>query len=173
MSQMTTNTETIGKHTYTVGRLDPFVANDILVDIFKVLGPTIGALGGVAADSKMDGVSAVLDGVDLESTEEDPKLGEKLAGAFDRLAKALDKKALRDIMTAFAQVTTVDYGDGRAPRLGAGAAFTTHFRENYEELYPWLAFCFKHQYSAFSKPVGKLIAAAGRVIKKRTGEALQ
>lgn len=168
MSQLTTNTETIGKHTYTVGRLDPFIANDILVDVFKIVGPAIGAFGGELASMKPTSATDIEQLIDeaAKTDEGDPQLGAKFASAVERLAKSLDKKMLRDVMTAFANVSTVDYGDGRAPRLGAGGTFVAHFRENFGELYPWLVFCLKHQYEVFSGPASKLIAAAGRVLKR-------
>lgn len=161
MSQQFESSETIGEHTYTVRRLDPFIANDILVDVLKLIGPALGAFGQAAVESK-DIIGAVLDGPEAG---EDPTIGEKIAGALEKLAASLDKQTMRAVMAEFGKVSSVTYSDGRSPTL-SGGGFTLHFKEHFGEMYPWLLFCFKAQYADFLKPAGKLIDLAARVSGK-------
>lgn len=161
MSQLSTASKQIGDkgYVYTVGRLDPFVATDLLVDLMKMLGPAVGAFGAGVITTK-DAVTTLLEGAPDGATDEG-FMG-NLEKGFAELARGLDKQILRTAMTEFGKVTSVQKGELN-PQL-IGAALNVHFRENFEDLYPWLFFCFGHQYTVFRKLGGTLTSLAGRAL---------
>lgn len=165
MSQLTTASKEIGDkgYVYTVGKLDPFVATDLLVDLMKMFGPAVGAFGSGIVTTK-DAVDKLLDGVP-EGVDDDGFM-RNLEKGFSELAKGLDKTIMRTAIVEFGKVTSVQVTPERAPQL-IGAALNLHFRENFDDMYPWLFFCFGHQYTVFRKLGGTLTSLAGRALRTK------
>jgi len=130
MAQIDSQSTEIGGVTYTVYPIDPMVANDILIEIGHVIGPSIGALA--AAESDDD--------------DADPDLvNQAIGGLFQRITKP----TMRSIIDTLAKATEVrtDATTEKAPRLSSILA--VHFRGQLGAMYQWLWFALKVQFGDF------------------------
>lgn len=133
-------------YTYTVYPLDPFIANDILVDIVHIVGPSIGAAAALEAqgDEAEAGAAAVM--------------SEAIGGLFQRI----DKQKLRSIINTFAQSTEVTNGSGKAPRLNS--VIKLHFKGKLGIMYQWLWFAMRSEYQSFFDSAVPAIARLGDLV---------
>lgn len=140
MSQTTPETTTIGGKTYTMYMLPPMQSHDLLMDVAKMVGPSIGPV--------LDTVVGMLTGGGIEQamdTELGPSFFTKAAGAF---FGGVDKKVIRDTIEAFKGVSEVN----GAPLKGI---FDAHFMGALEEMYQWVAWGMRVQWG---KSLSALVA---------------
>ena len=139
----------IDGHTYVVRMLDPLTANDLLVDVSKVIGPALGAVGSSllgSGDSKK-ALGELLDGLKEGETPADGSaLGDGVERAIVGLVDRLEKHKLREVIGILANVTAVEMSKG-SPELSS--IFDVHFRGRIKAMYQWLAFALRVQYQDF------------------------
>ena len=134
--------------------LDPFEANDILVDIGHIIGPSVGALFAAHSSDGLN-MSSMLD-VDPDSEMVNSAIG----GLFQRI----EKQKMRELIQKLSKVTEVSSsGNGKTPRLNTVMAL--HFRGRLGAMYKWLWFALKVQYADFFESAGSAIAHAGELAK--------
>lgn len=144
MAQIDTQTTALDGTEYEVAPLDPLVANDILVDILKVVGPALGAMDDGASDTMVEG---------------------SFRGLFERL----DKAKLREIISILAKVTSVNLPGGESPQLPA--IFTLHFRGKLGLMYRWLGFALRVQFGDFFDSAAPAIARLVDLARAAQGSA--
>ncbi|KKK77284.1 hypothetical protein LCGC14_2855150 [marine sediment metagenome] len=149
MTQIKIHEEEIEGHRFQVFKLPPLEAQDLLLDILAAVGPSVGSLaGGLKGD----------DDTPITERELDPAA---LSAGIGSLVRALDKKAMRDMVNTLAEVSTVD-------GLPVKQQLPIIFREDLSLMYRWLWFALKVQYARFfallpsgaSGALGKLARAA-------------
>lgn len=157
MSQMDGITKAIDGEEFRVLMLDPLIANDLLVDIGKTLGPALGALLASilkAKDSKaafsqlLDGVRG-LPGMEMDDDTQEAVsdlIGDGLERALVGLIDRIEKGKLRDVISIMESVTSVRKGNDW-PQLGTLS--TVLFRGRLKLMYKWLAFAIRVQYRDF------------------------
>lgn len=138
MSQQDSQTKTIDGHTFTVHMLDPFDAQDMLVDISQALGPALGGLAGAA--SSVLGSKKVDSLLDIELG--DPKLASSLGSLF----AGLEKRKLRELMQTMAEVTIYE-GKEKSGRLQDVAKVV--FAGNLPLMYKWFWFALQVNFENF------------------------
>lgn len=141
MSQMDSREKVIDGVTYTIYMLPPKVAMDLLVDVSKVVGPSLGALLD-AAESKGNGGSVL----DLDITS--PTISNALGALLERV----DKKTLRSMID---QLVPVSMADG----VKLEGAFDIHFRGRLGSMFKWLFFALQTQFGDF---IDALVGATGQ-----------
>lgn len=153
MSQLDSQTKIIDGVTYTVAMLDPLAANDLLIDIMHVVGPSLGAGVGAFAGAFTDGDG---DGLD---TKADPLMLEKaISGFFERCTK----QKLRETIDVLARVTTVEISS-KTPCLQTILA--EHFKGKLGKMYEWLAFAIQVELGDFFDWVTPAIANAAPLVR--------
>ncbi len=129
MSQFDGETREIDGNKYQVYMLGPMVSHDLLVDVSKMIGPSLGPVLDAFTNSAVSGKS-VLD------AELDVNFFTKAAGS---LFASLDKTTLRNVINAMAEVTHVDSKPLKP-------IFEAHFRGKLQAMYRWLAFAMQAQW---------------------------
>lgn len=167
MSQADNHSKEIEGHVYKVFMLDPLVASDLLADIGHVLAPTLGALGGVLAKEKGDGLEKLLDGAEPGEGESniDAAIERAVLGFFERF----DKTRQRALIDTLAKVTVVVLPDGKEPQLNA--VFSVHFRGRLKAMYLWLAFALKVQFESFFSGTDSAIARAVQRVARAASQS--
>lgn len=164
MTQLETESTTIDGHKFTVHKLDPFVAQDILIDLGQLIAPALGkAVSGAAS---VLGHAKGQSMLDLDT--EDPKLADGIAA----LALGLDKAKMRQLVQIMAEVTI--HNDGQ--RLSQVMAVI--FRGDLPLMYRWLGFALKVNFSNFyvwaasaiKRAIAMALAAQSRDTSKDTGQ---
>lgn len=146
MSQKDSQSKEIGGHTFTVFKLPPLTAQDVLIDIGQVLAP---ALGQAAAAFGGDQVENVMD-LDVD----DPRIATGLAA----LAKGLTKVRMRELVKTLAEVT---HYDGKPlPKV-----LNEVFRGDLPLLYQWLWFALQVQFGNFTSWLGAAIKGVSVTVK--------
>lgn len=138
MSQTDTQSTTIDGHTFTVAMLDPFVAQDIMVDVVQAIGPALGGVAGAAGS--VLGAQKVNSLLDIKL--DDPKLAAGLTGLF----KGLNKAKLRELMRIMMSVTVYEGENGSAKLDKVAAAL---FRGNLQLMYGWFWFALRVNFADF------------------------
>jgi hypothetical protein len=147
MPQSDSQTKEIGGYSYTVSMLDPLTASDLLIDISKVVGPSLGAAAGAAGGDGSD------------DDKPDPEMLDRaISGLFQRI----EKTELRRIINLLSTVTQVRIGD-KTPFLETILA--EHFRGQVGKMYEWLGFALKVQLGDFFSSVVPAIADAAPLIQ--------
>ncbi len=136
--------KTIDGVTFKVLMLDPLVANDLLVDLAKSLGPALGSIGSsvLQAEDSGNAIKALLDG----SVEDNALIGAGLEKGIISLIDRIEKHKMREIISTMMEVTTVQQAD-KWPRLGTVAPIL--FRGRLKLMYGWLAFAVRAQFKDF------------------------
>lgn len=159
MTQLDSQTKTIGGHEFRVFMLPPMDANDVLIDIGKTLAPALGkaanALGAVSDE--------VLD-MDIDN----PKISSGLAA----LAEQISKEKMRELIKTMASVSHCD---------GTPLPKTMEivFRGDLPLMYQWLWFALEVNFKNFTDWLGGAIsgltglakAAQSQRISKGTGQS--
>ncbi len=139
MSQLDSQTKEIGGHRYTVSMLDPLVAEDLLVTVVNVIGPSLGAVAGaIAGDSGNGGPET--DALDRKIP---PGAIESAIGSF---CLGVTRAQMREVIAMLTPVTTVEIG-GKTPALDQ--IFAVHFRGRLGKMNEWLMFAIKVQLGDF------------------------
>ena len=96
MSQLESQTRTIGAHKFEVFKLPPLVAQDVLIDIGQVLAPALGKAASA--------VESVQGGNPLDMDLDDPRIGTAIAA----LSRGITKEKMRELVRIMADVTHCD-----------------------------------------------------------------
>jgi hypothetical protein len=139
MAQTDGQSTVIDGQTYTVYPLDPLTANDILIDLGHVIGPSLGALAS-ASDQGEPGSQLI---------------NEAIGGLFKRI----EKEKMREIIDRLSKVTEVATDGGKVPQLST--IFVLHFKGRIGALYQWLWFALKVQFKDFFDLAAPAIARFG------------
>ena len=142
MAQTDAQTKEINDHTYTVMMLDPFVANDVLIELGHVIGPSIGGIVGAHSGGGLENV--------LDAEPDAAMIQAAIGGLFLRIDKA-NMRWLLDTLMAVSEV------DGKPLKKQA----PLHFRGKIGEMYQWLWFALTVQYADFTEWLAPVIARAG------------
>ena len=149
MSQMTGHKQTIEGHEYTVYMLSPLVSHELLTDVAKMVGPSLGPAIDVVMGAVQNQSLA-----NLMEQEIDPALFSRaLSSLFDRL----DKKTMRTLIDAMAGVTHID---GKP----VADVFDFHFKGQLGAMYQWLAFAMRVQW-------GNCFGALASLLQRQGAEA--
>jgi hypothetical protein len=146
MSQLVpTETTSIGGKTYKMFMLSPMQSMDLLVDVSKMIGPSIGpVIDKLFSGRSLKSVDDVLN-IDLGTADLFTKACERLFGG-------LDKNILHAVVDAFREVTEVD-----GQKLDT--MWELHFRGKIGELFQWVMWGMKVQW-------GKSFSALGSEINR-------
>jgi len=155
MSQQTTETITLEDLTFTMGMLDPWVANEILHAISKVIGPSIGELIGatMAKEDGKDLKDKIEESADLLDKKVNPEF---LARGVSKLFQNLDVKTSRWIMEELAKVTVID-GKGKL-----SGSFQVVFMGRIGLMYKWAAWGLNVQLRSFFETIPDAIRFVGQ-----------
>lgn len=134
MSQEDGKKKTIAGTEYGVRMLDALTAEDLLIDIGHVVGPS---LGGVLA--------AFIGDKGSDKPAADPEM---INGAVAGLFARLDKKTIRSLITTLSEVTDVYLAADRSPLL-SNLNPANHFRGKLGAMHEWIYFALEVQYSDF------------------------
>lgn len=152
MSQMDGETKTIDGEEFKVLMLDPLTANDLLVDITKVVGPAIASIlaSVLKSSNSQETLDQLLDGIKKKhnSDNEIPEdlLGDNIERSIIGLIDKIDKDKLREIIKTMESVTSVRKGNNW-PSLSS--IFQILFRGKIKLMYRWLAFALRVQFQDF------------------------
>lgn len=133
MAQTDAQTAKIGEYTFKVYKLNPYDAQDVLVDITKAIGPGLGAV--IAGGSK------VLD-ADVSSPEASAMVGSLVSG--------LSKESLRSVTEKMAGVTHCD-------GIPLNRVFEAVFRGDMPLMCEWLWFALKANFGNFTEWLGSAL----------------
>lgn len=143
MSQLDSESTTIGDHKFEIFKLSPLEAQDTLIDIVQALAPAAGEIAGAIEG----GVNNLLDS-DLAS----PRVG----AAVSKLVAGLTKDRMRALVATMRGVT---HCDGQPLER----SFEVVFRGDLPLMYRWLWFAIKVQFGNFSGLVQNALSQAARV----------
>lgn len=136
MSQMDCQETVIDGVTYSVYMLPPKAAMDMLVDIGKVVGPSLGTI--LDAASEKGGITHLLD-MSVNS--------EFFSKAAGQLFERMDKAVLRSTIDQLVQVSMAD-------GVKLDSIFEIHFRGKLGSMFQWLTFALKVQFGNFLSALG-------------------
>jgi hypothetical protein len=127
--------------------LDPWIANEILADLWAILGPSLGeVIGSVAGSGDLASLKdAAAEGVSWADRKLDPtQLSRGIAGLFQRT----DAGTTRRLMEKLAVVTTVT--NAGSPDKGGrlSEVFSTVFLGKPGAMYHWLAWSISVQFAS-------------------------
>ena len=145
MSQMDCQERVIDGVTYSVYMLPPKTAMDLLVDIGKVVGPSVGTL--VDAASSKGGAAALLE---MSVTSE------FFSKAASELFERMDKSVLRSVIDQLAKVSMAD-------GVKLESTLDIHFRGKLGTMFKWLAFALQVQFGDFFNALGGASAQGTKV----------
>lgn len=146
MSQFDGETREIEGCKYTVFMLGPLESHDLLMDVSKMVGPSLGPL----ADVVFGGGKA---GKDVGNTELDSTFFTRAATLF---FSGMDKAVIRNVIGVMAENT-------HANGVPLKKIFQDHFRGKLHVMYLWLAFAFEVQW-------GKCLSALVSTVKTKGAE---
>lgn len=143
MSQQTGERTTIDGIEFECFMLDPWVANDILHELFKLVGPSIGDLVGAAsAGGDAKSIKETMQDRELLGKKLDPALlSQGVSGLFMRL----DANTTRSIMERLASVTTVKGGTGSGK---LESTFQAVFIGKMGTMYKWAGWALQVQFKS-------------------------
>lgn len=146
MTQLDGETRVIDGNTFKVYMLNPMLSHELLMDMFKMVGPSIGP----ALDAVVSGSNANLD-----------------VGFFSRAASALfgglDKATLNKVIMTMADHSEIDNAPLRP-------SMTVHFKGRLHVMYAWLAFAMEVQWG---KSLSDLVNAIQAKVAKMKGPESQ
>lgn len=154
MSQTDSKTKTIDGHTFEVFKLDPFTAQDILIDLGQAIGPALGNVAGGIA--KLTGNEKAESLLDIDTS--DPEIGRAVGALFS----SLDKAMLRELINKMAEVTVYVGSEKKGKLPGIMAVL---FRGNLRLMYQWLWFALEVNFGDFFGWVGTAIGDVTGIVK--------
>jgi hypothetical protein len=138
MSQLDSQTKTIGNHRFEVFKLPPLTAQDVLIDIGHVLAPALGKAVSVMGEPN----TANLFDLDVD----DPTI----SAGITALARGITKEKMRELVNTMAGVS---HCDGKPlPKV-----MEIIFRGDLPLMYQWLWFALAVNFGNFSKWLGSAI----------------
>jgi hypothetical protein len=140
MTQLDSQSKDIDGYTYTVSMLDPLAANDLLIDIAHVVGPSLGA--GAGAFASVIGGDEDGDGDAMDAKADPMMLDRAISGFFERVTAS----KMRAVIKLLAGVTRVRI-EGNEPFLND--ILLAHFQGRFGKMYEWLFFALKVQLGDF------------------------
>lgn len=132
MSQHKPQTKTIAGREYSVCKLDPLTAQDVLIDIIQALAPAAPEVAKIAK-SMADG--------DVEGGED---VSFEDASVIGTLAQGLSKAKMRELIATMRRVSQCD---GKP----LDSVFEAVFLGDLPSMYRWLWFCLAVQFGNFSE----------------------
>jgi len=148
MSQKAGVTKEIGDRSYVMYLLAPMESHDLLMDVVKMVGPSLGPL----LDAAFSG------GKKLDM---DKELGvDFFAKAAGSLFGSLDKAVVKRVMEKFAKVTRVEGSDGFLDK-----SLDAHFIGRLPALYQWIAWGMSVQWGGLWSALGDTVAARGAAMQ--------
>lgn len=138
MSQLDSETKEIGGHQFTVFKLPPLTAQDVLIDIGQVVAPALGKAASVLGSESGENP--------LDMDVDDPRIATGLAA----LSQSITKKRMRDLVETMAEVTVCD-----GTPLPKTMEMT--FRGDLPLMYQWLWFALQVQFGNFTGWLGSAI----------------
>lgn len=147
MSQLDSQTKTIGGHRFEVFKLPPFDAQDVLIDLSQILAPAIGK-----AASAFDAASSVQSPLDLDV--DDPRI----ASGITALVQNITKPKMRELINTMAGVTHCD-----GTPLQKTMEIT--FRGDLPLMYQWLWFALEVNFGNFTGWLGDAIKGVTGMVR--------
>jgi hypothetical protein len=147
MAQTDYQEKTIGGVLFRVSMLDPFTAGDMANDLGRVLSPLLGSAMGLK---------------DLQSimnSEATPEQMSAIQTGLQAFFAGFNKQQQREFMKTLASVTVVKVGNGMLP---LDSIFETQFQGKIKDMYEWLVFALKVQFSDLFKGLGSAMSLANR-----------
>lgn len=135
MTQLDSEIRTIGAHKFTVFKLPPFDAQDVLIDIGQVIAPAIGKAAKVFGNTKAESV--------FDMDVEDPSIASGVA----ELMRGITKPKMRELINTMAGVS---HCDGVPLR----DCMEIVFRGNLPLMYQWLWFALEVNFKNFTVWLG-------------------
>jgi len=131
---------------YEVRQLPYKLGHRLLLRLYKVLGPTVAR--GIASAPNLGNLA------DFQVE----RLAPMLAGAIETLAGVLSEEDFDFVVDTLAEYTLLSKGDDKWVPLKQEMEF--HFAGNYPELFKWLGFALKVNFSGFfgERGFGDLVA---------------
>ncbi len=156
MTQKQPHTTTISGRTFTVYKLPPMDAQDILIELLQALSPAAPEIAKIAMDQdKRDDDEQIVSPEDVS--------------VITKIAAGLSQDMMRRLVGTMATVT--EYGGTRlaapADALLPSAPYNEVFRGDLPLMYQWLWFCLKVQFGNFS------VLAQGVLSQARVGEPVE
>jgi len=139
MTQLQSQTKTIGDHRFEVFKLPPFEAQDVLIDIGQIIAPALGkAAKAFTGDQQVD---SLLD-IDVENPH--------LATGIAELVRNITKPKMRELVHTMASVTHCD--GTPLPKV-----MEITFRGDLPLMYQWLWFALEVNFGNFFPWLGTAI----------------
>lgn len=158
MSQLTTESKQISGHVFTVAKLDPLTAQDVMIDLGQALAPAFGKAAAGAATAL--GGDSLLD-VDVE----DPKV----SGAVTALVQGISKAKMRELVQTMASVSTCD-------DIPLAKTMAVTFRGDLPLMYEWLWFSLRVNFGNFfawgQNAISGALASAPAVRSQTTSKGI-
>ncbi|MCP4570697.1 MAG: hypothetical protein GY841_24190 [FCB group bacterium] len=143
MSQQDYQTKTIDGVEYAVYMMAPMESNDLLLDVSKMLGPSIGPL-----------LDKFFGGGSLEAALEQQITPDFFAKAAAALFSGLDKAVVKRVIEEMREKTMAN-GKPLKP------IFDIHFMGKLDQMYKWLAFAMQAQWGKCCSALVQGISAQG------------
>lgn len=154
MSQVQAETTHIGESYYEMYMLPPMKSHDLLMDVVKMVGPSMGPV--------VDTFFSKMKGDSLEEIMNTNLDGDFFTKAFAVLFENLNKSVLNKVIDSFKTVTQVG-AEGKTSPLEK--IFDVHFMGKLENMYAWIAWGMRVQWGkSLSALIGE--AAAKRDLLK-------
>lgn len=151
MSQQDGATKKIGDRAFTMYMLPPRKSHNLLMDLFKMIGPTMGTL--------FDGFMGKGKGLNLENID-DLDLGpDFFSKSTKQLFEAINKETLDSIIDALQTVTVVDPGGKLAD------IFDAIFLGKLPDMYAWLIWGMQVQWGKSLSALAKEATSRGAKVK--------
>jgi hypothetical protein len=144
-----TKEKTIGEHRYQVTQLSAPEGRRLLVRLYKVLGPSLGA------------ITKGLDGVDGKAVKLEELRLEFVGEALRELAMHLNEDDLEHLCEVMGKQTMVHLGGDKWVPLQDVSAL--HFAGRYDEMFKWIAFALETNYAGFFKGTATLGGLASKL----------
>ena len=151
MTQQHSQSKEIGGQHYTVMMLDPLLAEDLLVTVVNVIGPSLGIAAGVVATDSAGGTP-----MDNRATPA------AVEGAISSFCHQVTKERMREVIALLTPVATVEI-NGKTPALDN--IFSEHFRGRLGKLNEWLVFAIKVQLGDFFDSAAPGIGEGLRLVR--------
>lgn len=149
MSQTQGASKEIDGKEYTMFQLAPMRSHDLLMDVVKMVGPSLGPVLDALISGSKDGKSVTLD------TEIGPDFFTRAASS---LFTSLDKATVKRVIDTFASVTMVEGSDGKLE-----SHLEAHFIGRLAALYKWVAWGMAVQWGGLFSALGESTAAQGAI----------
>lgn len=125
----------IGDAVYRVTMLDPEAAEDVVIDLFRLCGPTIAGIIGKLEGKGLKGL------MDLQIN------GDVIVSALRELSSTFDKQLYREVCAKLMSVTAVSIDGKKWPRLAD--VQNELYRGKLQEKWKWIGFALEVNFAGF------------------------